>query len=86
MHCFVYACARKPETYVWLDTPERAEQLPEQLADLLGTLRLVLEVDLEPGRRLPREDAATVMQNLQSQGWHLQLPPPQAAAETSHRG
>ncbi|MHC1480890.1 YcgL domain-containing protein [Frateuria aurantia] len=83
MHCFVYASARKPETYVWLDAPERATALPEQLTELLGTLRLVLEVDLDSGRKLPREDAATVLQNLQQQGWHLQMPPPQVSPAIS---
>lgn len=83
MHCFVYASKRKPETYIWLDTPERAEGLPDTLTALLGELRPVLELDLDAGRTLPREDAANVLQNLQNQGWHLQLPPPQTVSEPS---
>lgn len=75
MHCFVYASMRKPETYVWLSRREGVDLLPEPLALLLGELRFVLELELSADRRLPIEDASTVLANLAAQGWHLQTPP-----------
>jgi uncharacterized protein YcgL (UPF0745 family) len=75
MHCHVYASIRKNDTYLWLDAPERMDQLPDSLRELLGELRFVLEVDLHPERTLPSQDTGTVLDNLRSQGWHLQLPP-----------
>jgi len=75
MHCFVYASQRKADTYLWLDRRDHFDVLPAPLVLLLGDLRFVLEVELHPARRLPREDVEVVMHNLRTQGWHLQLPP-----------
>ena len=79
MQCHVYASERSQDTYLWLDDPQRVDMLPESLHALLGELRLVIELDLQPDRTLPRQDAATVLANLRTQGWHLQLPPGEAA-------
>lgn len=75
MHCFVYASQRKPDTFVWLARRDAFGVLPESLALLLGTLRFVLEVQLDEHRRLPHEDSRVVLEHLRTQGWHLQLPP-----------
>ncbi|UPG90598.1 YcgL domain-containing protein [Luteibacter aegosomaticola] len=75
MHCFVYASQRKPDTYVWLTRREGFDVLPEPLVLLLGELRFVLEVELTPHRKLPREDTEKVLANLGELGWHLQAPP-----------
>lgn len=75
MHCFVYASLRKADTYVWLAREGDFSVLPASLTQMLGELRFVLEVQLDGQRKLPKEDAATVLANLQTQGWHLQLPP-----------
>ncbi len=75
MLCFVYASLRKADTYVWLTRQDDFGVLPESLALMLGDLRFVLEVELDAQRKLPKEDAAAVLKNLQEQGWHLQLPP-----------
>lgn len=79
MQCHVYASERRHDTYLWLDDPQRIETLPESLQALLGDLRLVIELDLQPDRSLPREDAGRVLENLRTHGWHLQLPPGEAA-------
>lgn len=80
MHCFVYASQRKPDTYLWLSRQDNFEVLPAPLALLLGDLRFVLEVELSAQRRLPQEDVEAVMENLRTQGWHLQLPPQETLA------
>lgn len=75
MLCFVYASPRRSDTYVWLRERDGFDVLPAGLADQLGTLRFVLEIDMTAERQLPREDAAVVLTHLAEQGWHLQLPP-----------
>lgn len=75
MQCFVYASPRRADTYVWLRERDQFDVLPAELAGQLGELRFVLEVDLQPDRQLPREDAASVLAHLADHGWHLQLPP-----------
>ena len=75
MQSFVYASKRRDGTYVWLRERGQFDLLPAALAEQVGELRFVLEVDLTGDRQLPREDAATVLAHLYDQGWHLQLPP-----------
>jgi len=75
MQCFVYASQRKPNTYVWLQTRDGFDVLPEPLTLMLGELRLAMEVELDDTRRLPQEDAKEVLANLAARGWHLQIPP-----------
>lgn len=76
MQAFVYKSLRKADTYVYLRTRDDFMRLPEPLRTQLGTLQFVLEVALTPERRLAREDAAAVRANLETRGFHLQIPPP----------
>lgn len=86
MQTFVYASQHKADTYVWLRRRDAFDVLPTTLHTLLGELRFVLEVDLQPERRLPTENTEQVIAHLHEQAWHLQLPPGQsdpALVETS---
>jgi uncharacterized protein YcgL (UPF0745 family) len=71
----VYKSLKKADTYVYLAARDDFSRLPESLRMQLGTLEFVLDVALTPGRKLAREDAAVVRDNLALRGFHLQLPP-----------
>lgn len=86
MQCYVYASRRKPDTYLWLAERDGFGVLPEPLRDMLGELRFALELQLDAGRRLPREDAAQVLAHLRERGWHLQLPPEGSLVGANHPG
>ena len=75
MHAYVYKSLRKADTYVYLAERDDFERLPEELRAQLGALEFVLDVALTPERKLAREDAAAVRENLAVRGFHLQLPP-----------
>ena len=75
MHAYVYKSLRKDDTYVFLAARDAFDRIPAAVRESLGRLVPVLEVDLHPGRRLARADAATVMDALSLRGFHLQLPP-----------
>jgi len=75
MQAFVYKSLRKADTYVYLAGPDDFGRIPEPLRGELGELRFVLEVALDAGRRLAREDVDVVRANLVSHGFHLQMPP-----------
>ena len=75
MQAFVYKSLKKADTYVYLAARDDFTRLPESLRTQLGTLEFVLDVALTPGRKLAREDAAVVRDNLALRGFHLQLPP-----------
>lgn len=82
MQAYVYKSRRKADTFVYLAARDDFALLPEPLRTQIGPLDFVLEVALTPERKLAREDAAVVRQNLAARGFHLQLPkdmfPPQA--------
>ena len=73
--CVVYRCARQPEMYLYLRTDVAPEKLPEELLRLTGRLTRVMELTLDPARKLARVDVTTVMARLESAGHFLQLPP-----------
>ncbi len=76
MQSFVYKSVRKADTYVFLRESESFDVLPVSLAETLGELQFVIEVELVPQRKLAREDVTVVMANLAERGFHLQMPPP----------
>ena len=84
MHCFVYTSQRKPDTYLWLGRRDDFACIPESLAQMLGELKFVLELELTGERKLPYEDATQVLAHLNEQGWHLQLPPKETLAAANH--
>jgi uncharacterized protein len=75
--CFIYKSPRKPDTYVYLRAADDFGRLPPALAESLGALVFVMELELSPQRRLARADAARVIEALDQHGFYLQLPPPE---------
>ncbi len=84
MDCHVYASLRKRDSYLWLAQRDGFGVVPESLLLLLGELRFVMEVQLDESRKLPVEDTTQVLEDLRSQGWHLQLPPQETLAAANH--
>ncbi|EHQ51862.1 hypothetical protein ECTPHS_04159 [Ectothiorhodospira sp. PHS-1] len=74
MPCYVYRSSRKQDTYLYLPAKDDFSSLPEALMRVFGAPVFALEFELTPERRLAREDAAQVMENLRSRGFHLQMP------------
>ena len=83
MKCFVYKGDRKSDHYLYL--PNEIENLnqglPEALINMLGELSFILEFDLAADRKLPQADAQQVLNDLQDQGFYLQLPKKDMIAE-----
>ncbi|MDZ7754335.1 MAG: YcgL domain-containing protein [Gammaproteobacteria bacterium] len=75
LHCWIYKGHRHDGAYLYLGRESDFAAVPEALLHTLGTLRLVMELELSAERRLAREDVGLVMHNLRAQGYHLQLPP-----------
>lgn len=78
MHAYVYKSQRKADTYVYLAARDAFDALPDAVRTQLGTLTFVLDVAVTPDRRFARQDAATLRERLQTQGFHLQFPATQA--------
>jgi len=73
--CWVYKSPRKDEMYLYLACEAGFDAIPEPLLTRFGTPVFVMQLELHAERALAREDVTRVMENLRSQGFHLQMPP-----------
>ena len=73
--CGVYRCARKADTYLYLKTGLKTEDLPEGLTRLLGELTQFLNLELDHDSKLAQVDASDVIAALADQGYFIQMPP-----------
>lgn len=75
--CSIYKSPRKREMYLYVDKREALARVPEGLLSAFGAPQHVFDMLLTPERKLAREDAAKVLENIEKQGYHLQMPPPE---------
>jgi uncharacterized protein YcgL (UPF0745 family) len=74
MFCAIYKSLKKYDTYLYVAAKDDFSRAPESLLKLLGQPVHVMDLELTAERKLAQEDVAEVMRNLQTQGWHLQMP------------
>lgn len=75
--CSVYRSPRKREMYLYVDKREALKRVPEGLLGAFGAPQHVFDMLLTPERKLAREEAVKVLENIDKQGYHLQMPPPE---------
>ena len=75
--CSIYKSPRKNEMYLYVLKADALKRVPEGLLAAFGTPQLCFEMILTPEKKLAREDIALVLDNLDKQGYHLQMPPPE---------
>ncbi len=75
--CSIYRSTRKRDMYLYVLRADELKRVPESLLAAFGTPQLSFELVLTPERTLAREDINKVLENLDSQGYHLQMPPPE---------
>jgi uncharacterized protein YcgL (UPF0745 family) len=75
--CSIYKSTRKNGMYLYVLRSEGLARVPESLLAAFGKPALAMELVLTPERKLAREDISKVLENLQEQGFHLQMPPPE---------
>jgi len=74
MKCFVYKSVRRADSYIYLTEKDDFDKVPEQLLHIFGKPEFALEFDLTVDRKLAVADAAQVIQNIEEQGYYLQMP------------
>ncbi len=74
-HCTIYRGSRVAEMYLYVDEKEDLARVPEALLARFGRLEAVMTLELHPQKKLARADAGTVLQQIESQGFYLQMPP-----------
>ncbi|QLF94353.1 YcgL domain-containing protein [Pseudomonas sp. ABC1] len=75
--CSIYKSRRKNEMYLYVLKQDALARVPEALLAAFGAPIHAFDMVLSPERQLAREDIAQVLANLDQQGYHLQMPPPE---------
>lgn len=75
--CSIYQSPRKPGMYLYVLKADALKRVPEELLKLFGPPRHSFDLVLTPDRQLAQEDISKVLENLEGQGYHLQMPPPE---------
>jgi uncharacterized protein YcgL (UPF0745 family) len=77
MNAYIYKSSRKAELYIYITQKDDFSNVPQALYDSMGKEPVfVMEIELTPERKLARENVNTVIKNLETKGFHLQIPPP----------
>lgn len=71
---YIYRCSRKDDMYIYLSERDDFSSVPADIMRGIGLTEFVMELELTPDRKLPREDPARIMKNIEAKGFHLQLP------------
>jgi len=74
MIAHIYKSLRKADAYLYLRDKDAFGLVPDVVREPLGILEFVMSVELTPGRKLARADAAIVRLNLVERGFYLQVP------------
>lgn len=73
--CSIYQSPRKPGMYLYVLKADALARVPDELLKLFGPPRHSFDVVLTAERKLASEDIHLVLANLESRGFHLQMPP-----------
>ena len=74
MKVYIYRSTRREGMYVYVDRPDAINQLPAPVIGQLGAAEFAMEIELTKDRKLGQEDSAVVIDNLEKQGFHVQMP------------
>ena len=73
MLCHIYRSNRKIDTYLYLLEKDDFSIIPDELLRVFGPPEFSFSFDLTEDRKLAKEDTDEVLDNLDKQGYHLQL-------------
>ena len=85
MICAVYNSLKKEATYLYVERRDDFSRVPSPLLDIFGRPQFVMLLPLKVDKQLAFVDAEQLRQALQTQGYLLQLPPPEENLLKQHR-
>jgi uncharacterized protein len=77
MMAIVYKSERQRDLYLYVSADDDLSRVPEALLEKFGEPVHALTFELDANRTLAREDPQKVLANLEAEGFHLQMPPPE---------
>ncbi len=72
--CYVYRSSVKDGLYVYLSDEDGLNDLPAPVLKQLGDPELAMTLNLATRASLGHEDIAVVRKNLETKGFHIQMP------------
>ena len=76
MKAYIYKSKKKEELYLYMKKKDDFSEIPASLYGSMGNEPIfVMELELSADRKLAREDIHKVIHNLETQGFHVQMPP-----------
>lgn len=73
--CSIYHSSKRNGMYLYVLKADALERVPPELMSAFGKALHAFDLVLTPERVLAREDIHKVLDNLEKQGYHLQMPP-----------
>ena len=73
--CSIYRSTKRAGMYLYVLKSDELKRVPEGLLAVFGQPLLAFNLVLTPERKLQQEDIVQVLENLDKQGYHLQMPP-----------
>jgi uncharacterized protein len=73
--CQIFRSPKEEGMYLYVKKEEGLSRVPEQLLGLFGKPQPAMVLLLTPDKKLARVSVEKVAENLESQGYYLQMPP-----------
>lgn len=83
MNCCIYRSRKKQGSYLYIKEKNNFSDIPEDLIKLFGTPEFSFEFQLTKDTTLANSNAKDVIQQLQDNGFFLQMPPPNTESDTT---
>jgi uncharacterized protein len=83
--CSIYKHPKKDEMYLYVKKDVDLNELPQELTSQFANPAFVMDLLLTKDRKLARENIETVIENINSKGFHLQLPPVWGGYQPSYK-
>lgn len=75
VNCFIYKTAKCEGMYLYVLEEDDFSEVSEEIMKKFPHPEFVFELALSPDRPLARENVEKVLENLNTLGFHLQMPP-----------
>ncbi|KGQ60906.1 YcgL domain-containing protein [Gallibacterium anatis] len=76
MLCAIYKSRRKEGMYLYIEKRDDFSPVPESLLNVFGTPQFVMLFNLAEKKQLIHTDNQNVKEQIEQNGFYLQMPPP----------
>ena len=74
MNTVIYKSSKKQGSYLYIVQEDDFSQVPEVLLTAMGKLEMVMNLELNPEKKLAQADVLQVIGALKNDGFYLQMP------------